>query len=56
MQESYAEIEKYLEGNWQEDLLFVLKQEQEGYEFCLQQMAESDRQLKQYLQQREDRS
>jgi transposase len=34
----------------------VLKQEQEGYEFCLQQMAECDRQLKQYLQQREDRS
>jgi len=34
----------------------VLKQEQEGYEFCQQQMAECDRQLEQYLQQREDRS
>src|SRR5256885_7788644 len=46
----------YLEGNWQPDLLFVLKQEQDGYEFCQQQMAECDRQLAQYLQQREDRS
>src|SRR5207249_1505439 len=36
--------------------LFVLKQEHEGYEFCHKQMAECDRQLKQYLQQREDRS
>jgi transposase len=53
---SEEQIARYLEGNWQEDLLFVLKQEQEGYEFCLQQMAECDRQLEQYLQQREDRS
>src|SRR4029077_6829246 len=45
-----------LEGNCQEDLLFVLKQEHEGYEFCQKQMAECDRQLEQYLQQREDRS
>src|SRR5262249_42102599 len=45
-----------LEGHWQEDLLFVLKQEQEGYEFCQKQMAECDRQLEQYLQQTEDRS
>jgi transposase len=53
---SEEQIARYLEGNWQEDLLFVLKQEQEGYEFCQQQMAECDRQLEQYLQQREDRS
>ncbi len=33
-----------------------MKQEHEGYEFCHKQMAECDRQLKQYLQQREDRS
>jgi transposase len=46
----------YLEGNWQEDLLFLLKQEQEAYEFCQEQMAVCDQQLKQYLQQREDRS
>jgi len=53
---SKEEIAQSLEGNWQEDLLFVLKQEHEGYEFCQKQMAECDRQLQQYLQQREDRS
>src|SRR5437870_13679113 len=53
---SEEQIAQSLEGNWQEDLLFVVKQEQDGYEFCQQQMAECDRQLKQYLQQREDRS
>jgi len=53
---SAEQIARYLEGNWQEDLLFVLKQEQAGYEFCQQQIAECDRQLEQYLQQREDRS
>jgi transposase len=50
------QIAGYLEGNWQEDLLFVLKQEQRAYEFCQKQMAECDRQLEQYLQQQEDRS
>src|SRR5262244_100988 len=50
------EIAHSLEGHWQEDLLFVLKQEQEGYEFCQKQMAECDRQLEHYLQQTEDRS
>src|ERR1700745_2489690 len=53
---SEEEIAQSLEGNWQPDLLFVLKQEQDGYEFCQKQMAECDRQLNQYLQQREDRS
>ena len=53
---THEQIARSLEGNWQEDLLFVLKQEQDGYEFCQQQMAECDRRLKQYLQQREDRS
>ena len=53
---SEEQIAQSLEGNWQEDLLFVLKQEQDGYEFCRKQMAECDRQLAQYLQQREDRS
>jgi len=53
---SEEQIARYLEGNWQEDLLFVLKQEQEAYEFCQQQIAECDRQLEQYLRQREDRS
>ena len=50
------QIAHSLEGHWQPDLLFVLKQEQDGYEFCQKQMAECDRQLAQYLQQREDRS
>src|SRR5213078_1718709 len=36
---SEEQIARYLEGNWQEDLLFVLHQEQEGYEFCQQQIA-----------------
>ena len=50
------EIAGHLEGNWQEDLLFVLKQEQDGYEFCQKQMSECDRQIEQYLAQMEDRS
>ena len=53
---SEEQIAQYLEGNWQEDLLFVLKQEQQAYEFCHQQMAACDRQLKQYLHQRQDRT
>src|SRR5438552_343732 len=53
---SEEQIAQSLEGNWQPDLLFLLKQEQDGYEFCQKQMAECDRQLKQYLQRREDRS
>jgi transposase len=53
---SEEQIARSLEGNWQEDLLFVLKQEQDGYEFCQKQMAECDRRLRQYLQQRENRS
>src|SRR6516165_4841074 len=50
------EIAHSLEGNWQADLLFLLQQEQEGYEFCRQQMAECDAQLQQYLAQTQDRS
>jgi transposase len=53
---SKEQIARSLEGNWQPDLLFVLKQEQDGYEFCQKQIAECDRQLQEYLQQREDRS
>ena len=49
-------VRRSLEGNWQEDLLFVLQQEQDGYEFCQRQMAECDQRLQQYLQQLEDRS
>jgi transposase len=47
---SEEEIAWSLEGNWQPDLLFVLKQEQDGYEFCQKQMAECDRQLNQFLE------
>jgi len=50
------EIAAHLEGNWQEDLLFVLKQEQDGYEFSQKQMIECDRQIEQYLAKMEDRS
>src|SRR5258707_2685800 len=53
---SEEEIASSLEGNWQQDLLFVLQQEQDGYEFCQKQMAECDQRLQQYLQQLEDRS
>src|SRR5216110_1079318 len=52
---SEEQIARSLEGNWQEDLLFMLKQEQDGYEFCQKQMTECDRQIEQYLQQRKDR-
>jgi transposase len=53
---SKEQMARSLEGNWQDDLLFVLKQEQEGYEFYQQQMAECDKRLRQYLEQRPDRS
>src|SRR3984893_1012308 len=53
---STEEIARSLEGHWQPDLLFVLKQEEDGYEFCQTQIAECDRQLEEYLQQTEDRS
>ena len=53
---SEEKIAQYLEGNWQEDLLFLLKQEQDGYEFCQKQIAACDQQLQQYVQGREDRS
>src|SRR5215813_4806508 len=53
---SEQEIAQSLEGNWQDDLLFVLGQEQSGYEFCQKQMAECDRQLAHSLAQLEDRS
>src|SRR6516162_7172470 len=34
VQASEEQIARSLEGNWQEDLLFVLQQEQDGYESC----------------------
>jgi transposase len=53
---SEEEIARSLEGNWQQDLLFLLQQEQEGYEFCQKQTAECDARLQHYLTQRNDRS
>jgi transposase len=53
---SEEQIARSLEGNWHEDLLFLLKQEQKGYEFCQKQIAECDGRLQQYLKQTEDRS
>jgi transposase len=53
---STDEIARSLEGNWQEDLLFLLQQEQAAYEFCLKQMADCDTQLQQYFQERPDRT
>ena len=50
------QIARSLEGNWQEDLLFLLRQEREAYEFCQKQMAACDTQLEQYLKEQEDRS
>ena len=56
VQASQEEVTRSLEGNWQDDLLFVLQQEQDGYEFCQKQMAECDRQLQEYFQHSADRS
>jgi transposase len=53
---SEEEIAQALEGNWQEDQLFVLRQEQAGYEFCQQHITECDQQLEKYLARLEDRT
>jgi transposase len=53
---SEEEIAQALEGNWQEDQLFLLRQEQAGYEFCQKQITECDQQLAHYLAQLEDRT
>ena len=53
---SEEEIAQALEGNWQEDQLFVLRQEQAGYEFCQKQITECDQQLENYLARLEDRT
>src|SRR6202046_2416446 len=45
VQASQEEVAGSLEGNWQDDRLFVLQQEQDGYEFCQKQMADCDRHL-----------
>ena len=50
------QIARSLEGNWQEDLLFILRQEHEAHGFCEKQIAACDQELKEYLNEREDRS
>jgi len=47
---SRAQIAKSLEGNWREELLFILRQEVETYEFYQHKIADCDRQLRQHLQ------
>jgi hypothetical protein len=44
-----AEIAKSLEGNWREDLLFILRQQLELYEVYQQKIADCDRELRQHL-------
>lgn len=44
-----AEIAKSLEGNWREELLFILGQEVELYEFYQRKIADCDGQLRQHL-------
>jgi transposase len=56
VQASQEEIARSLEGNWREDLLFVLQQEQDGYEFCQKQIKQIDALLEQYLKGQTDRS
>jgi hypothetical protein len=56
MEASEEEIAQALEGYWQEDQLFLLRQEQAVYEFCQQQITECDQQLAHYLAQLEDRT
>ena len=56
IESSKEEIAQALEGNWQEDQLFLLRQEQAGYEFCQKQIAECDQQLAHYLARLEDRT
>jgi hypothetical protein len=46
---SLEEIARSLEGTWQPDVLFELKQAVDRYDFCQQQMAECDAQLQKYL-------
>jgi transposase len=46
---THAEIAKSLEGTWQPDLLFVLKQEVDLYDTYQQRIAECDQELERHL-------
>jgi transposase len=45
-----ADIARSLEGNWREELLFILRQEVELYEFYQQKIADCDLQLRHHLE------
>ena len=45
-----ADIAKSLEGNWRKELLFILRQEVEMYEFYQQKIAGCDTQLRRHLE------
>jgi transposase len=45
-----ADIARSLEGNWREELLFILRQEVELYEVCQQKIADCDRQMRHHLE------
>jgi len=49
IQASAEEIARSLEGHWQEDVLFELRQAVERYDFCQQQIAACDQRLAQNL-------
>jgi transposase len=49
IQASQEEIVRSLEGHWQEDLLFELRQAVQAYDFSRQQMRDCDRELQKYL-------
>lgn len=46
---SATEIARSLQGNWREELLFVLRQELDTYDMYQRKIAECDRQVKQHL-------
>jgi transposase len=46
---SRADIARSLEGNWREELLFILRQEVELYQIYQQKIAECDQQLRHHL-------
>jgi len=45
-----ADIAKSLEGNWRQELLFILRQEVELYEFYQRNIGDCDEQLRQHLE------
>jgi transposase len=53
---SEAEIASSLEGNWQEDVLFELRQSMEQYDFCQRQIKACDQQVQKYLAALPDRT